>query len=162
MATRPCTLVTVQGDGYPQVTTLEVATPLEQRLIEELTQFNARATGVSGQRDFAFELRDASGELLGGLTGWSWGDYALIDLLWVREDQRRLGLGGRLLEAVEAEAASRGCIRIHVSSFTFQAPGFYEQHGFREFARIEGVPVEGHADVHLEKTLGRSEAGPTT
>jgi len=39
------------------------------------------------------------------------------------------------------------------SSFTFQAPGFYERHGFVEFAWTEGLPVEGQADVHFVKML---------
>ena len=40
-----------------------------------------------------------------------------------------------------------------VTSFTFQAPGFYERQGYREIFRWDGVPVEGEADVHLRKDL---------
>ena len=38
-------------------------------------------------------------------------------------------------------------------SFTFQAPAFYERHGFVETGRTEALPVEGHADVHFVKVL---------
>ena len=41
-----------------------------------------------------------------------------------------------------------------VTSFTFQAPGFYERHGYVEFARWRDVPVAGEDDVHLRKELG--------
>jgi hypothetical protein len=33
------------------------------------------------------------------------------------------------LTAFEDEARARGCTRVFVTSFTFQAPGFYERHG---------------------------------
>ena len=40
-----------------------------------------------------------------------------------------------------------------VTSFTFQAPGFYERHGYREIFRWEGVPTPDAADVHFRKDL---------
>lgn len=48
---------------------------------------------------------------------------------------------------------ARGANRLFVTSFTFQAPGFYERHGYREIFRWDGVPTEGEADVHLRKDL---------
>lgn len=74
-------------------------------------------------------------------------------MVWVREDSRRSGVGGRLLTAAEQVARDRACRRLTVSSFTFQAAAFYERHGFVEFARTEGLPVEGQADVHFVKML---------
>lgn len=74
-------------------------------------------------------------------------------MVWVREDARRSGVGSRLLVAAEQIARERACKRLTVSSFTFQAPPFYERHGFVEFARTEGLPVDGQADVHFVKML---------
>jgi GNAT superfamily N-acetyltransferase len=144
------------GDDAPMIA-LEDGTALAQQLVRELTDFNARSTGISDQRDLALEMRDRKDGLQAGLTGWTWGSCAFIDLLWVRADQRRGGLGSRLLAAVEREAAARGCSRILVSSFTFQAPDFYKRNGYQEFARTEGVPLAGHADVHLVKDLSGAE-----
>ena len=48
---------------------------------------------------------------------------------------------------------ARGANRLFVTSFTFQAPGFYERHGYREIFRWDGVPTEREADVHLRKDL---------
>jgi hypothetical protein len=42
---------------------------------------------------------------------------------------------------------------VFVTSFTFQAPGFYERHGYREILRWDGVPTADAADVHLRKDL---------
>ncbi len=52
----------------------------------------------------------------------------------------------------EAEAVRRGCDRVAVSSFTFQAPGFYQRHGYVETGRMLGIP-DGHEDVHMFKRL---------
>ena len=48
-----------------------------------------------------------------------------------------------------------------VTSFTFQAPGFYERHGYREIFRWDGVPTADAADVHLRKDLSPAVAGST-
>jgi GNAT superfamily N-acetyltransferase len=74
-------------------------------------------------------------------------------MTWVRDDVRGHGLGGRLLDEFEAAARARGATHVFVTSFTFQAPGFYERHGYREIFRWDGVPTAGEADVHLRKDL---------
>ena len=74
-------------------------------------------------------------------------------MVWVREDGRGQGWGRRLLEAAEGVARERGCERINVSSFTFQAPDFYARHGYIETGRTEALPLAGQADVHFVKHL---------
>lgn len=90
---------------------------------------------------------------MAGLSGWTWGTCAGIAMVWVHEDSRNAGWGGLMLDAAEDVARERGCRQILVSSFTFQAPAFYERHGYIEIGRSEGLPVEGAADVHLVKRL---------
>ncbi|MFJ9792719.1 GNAT family N-acetyltransferase [Streptomyces globosus] len=124
---------------------------LDERLGKELDAFNREASG-SAPEEFAVRVEDAAGNLVAGLSGWTWGDRAGIAMVWVREDSRRDGWGGRLLAAAEAEAAARGCRSITVSSFTFQAPAFYARHGYEETARVPGFPG-GHEDVHFLKAL---------
>ncbi len=77
-------------------------------------------------------------------------------MLWVREDQRHVGWGGRLMRAAETEAIRRGCTDMIVSTYSFQAPGFYPRLGYRERARIQGVPG-GHEDVCFHKRLSAAE-----
>lgn len=132
----------------------EVDAALDQRLSDELDKVNAAATqGTDPARELTVQVRDGSGALAAGMSGWTWGVAAGIGMTWVREDTRGAGLGARLLEEFEAEARARGCTHVFVTSLTFQAPGFYERHGYREIFRWEGVPVEGAADVHLRKDL---------
>ena len=126
---------------------------LDARLDAELTAYNLATSGVHDQAEFTVQIEDGAGELVAGLSGWTWGTCAGISLVWVREDRRTQGAGARLLAAAESVARERGCHQIVVSSFTFQAPGFYERHGFVETGRTAGLPIEGAADVHLAKRL---------
>ncbi len=138
------TFTTVVGDGDRE---------LDQRLSDELAAFNARAmTGVGAQRELTVRIEDHDG-LAAGISGWSWGLAAGIAMTWVRADVRSEGLGADLLVSFEEEAAARGVRHIYVTSFSFQAPAFYERHGYAEFARWDSLPVMGEADVHLHKGL---------
>lgn len=132
----------------------EADAQLDQRLSDELDVVNAKATrGTAPARELTVRIQDAAGALAAGMSGWTWGVAAGIGMTWVRADARGAGLGGRLLAEFEAEARTRGCTHVFVTSFTFQAPGFYERHGYREIFRWEDVPVVGAADVHFRKEL---------
>ncbi len=136
----------------PTLTIGEGDAELNDRLTEELVAFNTAATGASDRGAFSVKVADEAGALVGGLAAWTWGRLCGIELLWVRDDSRRDGWGSEMLLAAEAEARRRGCDRVAVSSFTFQAPGFYQRHGYVETGRTLGIPG-GHADVHLFKSL---------
>ena len=140
---RPLDRLTI-GDGDAE---------LDARLDAELSAFNLATSGVHVRSEFTVKIEDGGDGLVAGLSGWTWGTCAGISLVWVREDRRAQGAGARLLAAAERVARERGCHQIVVSSFTFQAPGFYERHGFVETGRTDGLPIEGAADVHLAKRL---------
>lgn len=129
---------------------------LSERLSAELTAFNAEATGADDEDGFSVRVTDGSGELIAGLTGWTWGGTAGINLVWVDPEHRHAAWGRRMLEAAEAEARRRGCARMVVASFTYQAPEFYRRHGYVETGRAEGFPA-GSADVHFLKHLDGTE-----
>ncbi|MCX5406544.1 GNAT family N-acetyltransferase [Streptomyces sp. NBC_00335] len=152
--------MTTDHDSGPSLTTGGRDTWLDDRLTEELVAFNSAATGASDRGAFSVKVTDETGELVGGLTAWTWGGLCGIDLLWVRDDNREDGWGHRILRAAETEARTRGCDRIAVSTFTFQAPGFYKRHGYAETGRTPGVPG-GHADVHLFKSLTDPASAPS-
>ncbi|CAL9291277.1 GNAT family N-acetyltransferase [Streptomyces rochei] len=131
---------------------------LEKRLDDELTAFNTAAADGARTEPLTVRVTDEAGTLIGGLTGWTWATLACVDMLWVHEDRRHDGWGSRLMRAAEEEAARRGCTDITVSTYTFQAPGFYPKLGYRERGRIEGVPG-GHEDVHFHKRLAPGTTG---
>ncbi len=139
------TLRTVIADALPE---------LDERLSSELDKTNALSTeGVAPARELTVQILDETGELAAGMSGWTWGVAAGIGMTWVREDGRGQGLGAKLLSSFEDEARTRGATHVFVTSFTFQAPGFYERHGYREIFRWEGVPTPGQDDVHFRKEL---------
>lgn len=135
-------------------TTIGKADPaLDQRLSDELDRFNASATpDVASAEELTVRVEE-HGELVAGVSGWTWGQAAGIGMTWVREDQRGTGVGASLLAAFENEARERGCTHVFVTSFTFQAPGFYQRLGYEEIFRWEAVPTPGRDDVHLRKEL---------
>ena len=126
---------------------------LDARLDAGLDAYNLQTLGMDDRRKITVRADDPAGELIGGLRGWTWGTCAGISMLWVREDARRDGWGRRLVAAAEQVARERGCVQVVVSSFTFQAPDFYERCGYVETGRTEGIPRDGVADVHLRKRL---------
>lgn len=125
-----------------------------------LEVFNAAAIDAGEQREMSVKVVADDGSVVAGLAGWTWGTCAGISLVWVREDARRQGWGGQLLAAAERIARERGCEQVVVTSFTFQAPHFYELHGYVETGRVEGLPVAGQADVQLRKALTPAAGSP--
>jgi len=96
---------------------------LAERLDQEISAFNAAASGHHDARMLSVAVRGDDGDLRGGLYGWTWGGCGYVDLLWVRDDQRGLGLGADLLATAEAEIRRRGCDRVALSTHSFHAPG---------------------------------------
>ncbi|WP_407555272.1 GNAT family N-acetyltransferase [Streptomyces sp. Pv4-95] len=127
---------------------------LGERLSQGLDEVNFPATGTTAADQGALSVKvvDDAGNLIGGLSAWTWGGLLGIDMLWVREESRQEGWGSKLLLSAEEEARRRGCDRACVSSFTFQAPAFYQRHGYVETGRTLGIPG-GAEDVHMYKSL---------
>jgi GNAT superfamily N-acetyltransferase len=130
----------------------KAAQDLRDRLNHEINAFNIAVTGYRDVRHLTLAVHADDGDLLAGLNGWTWGGCGYIELLWVRDDQRGNGLGTSLLAAAEAEVRRRGCDRVTLNPYSFQAPGFYARHGYAECGRTLGYP-SGHDHIHLVKRL---------
>jgi GNAT superfamily N-acetyltransferase len=121
-------------------------------LDERLHEYNTAATGCHDGRWLGIFVRDASGSIVAGLHGWTWGGTAFVRTLWVREDLRAQGLGRRILAAAEREAAHRGCRVMRLDTHSYQAPGFYRRLGYEQIGQVAGWPGDTTL-VHLRKTL---------
>ena len=98
-------------------------------------------------------LEDETGQKLAGLTGETFGNWLCIQYLFVREQLRGQRIGSRLLKAAEAEARKRGCKYAFVDTFSFQAPAFYKQHGYREVFTLEEYPYTGKRHYYTKNLL---------
>ena len=118
-----------------------------------LLAFNVEHLGLEPQaRALNLFLRDPSGQVIGGLLGgWRWG-WLYVDKLWIQEAYRKSGGGSRLLKAAESEAIAAGCTDAVLDTFSFQARGFYERHGYEVYATLEGFPP-GHRQFFFHKKL---------
>ncbi|KWE63629.1 GCN5 family acetyltransferase [Burkholderia ubonensis] len=131
-----------------------VGQPAARDLISrKLNEYNDAITGQPDNTALDVYVTDTkTGEILGGLVGRTSLGLFFIDLLYLPESLRKDGLGSKLLHAAEAEAKQRGCARAVLYTITFQAPAFYEKHGYRAFGEVPCQPA-GAARVFMVKEL---------
>jgi GNAT superfamily N-acetyltransferase len=99
-----------------------------------------------------FVLYASDQTIVGGVTGATYWNWLYIDLLWVKDEFRGCGYGHRLLMLAENEARQRGVTNAYLDSYSFQAPNFYEKHGYQVFGKLENFPA-GHQRLFLQKQL---------
>ncbi len=125
----------------------------EQVIEGGLGGYNEAQVGYADWRDLAVLVSDpATSEVVGGLLGRTSLGLLFIDLFFLPDTLRDQRLGSRILELAEAEARERGCRGAVLYTISFQAPGFYERHGYREFGRVPCDPP-GTARVFMTKEL---------
>ena len=78
--------------------------------------------------------------------------WLTIDMLWVEEVHRGRGHATALMEEAEQEARRRGATDCVLDTFSFQAPRFYRNRGYREFGRLDDFPA-GHRRHYMTKSL---------
>ena len=88
-------------------------------------------------------VEDDSGELMAGLVAETFGNWLEIEYLFVKEDLRAQGIGSQLLQQAESEAKKRNCRFAFVNTFQFQAPAFYQKHGYKEVFTLKDYPYTG-------------------
>ena len=107
--------------------------------------------------------RAASGRVLGGAVGRTWGACCELQQLWVEPEHRRQGIGARLVREFERNAEIRGCRTFYLYTFSFQAPGLYRALGYVSAFELRGFPsgIVKHTMVRevacADSDAGRSE-----
>ncbi len=124
----------------------------QQRLEDNIDQFNFQITGYHDYRPLAIFVRSPDGMILAGLTGFTWGGTLHIQVLWVQQDIRKHGFGVRLLALAEQEAIARGCQQAVLETHSFQAPVFYSARGYILCGMVDNFPV-GHQHLFFQKRL---------
>jgi GNAT superfamily N-acetyltransferase len=120
-------------------------------LNNELSPAHREMRGT-GPRPLDLYAYDPAGQLVGGLVAETyWGWLEVLDL-WLREEYRHKGLGTTLLETAEKEARLRGCNRVFLRTFSFQAREFYEKNGYIIVGALDDYPP-GESFYWLRKEL---------
>src|SRR5215510_4183673 len=122
-----------------------------QYLEDRIYEFNSRATQITDGELLAFFVREGD-RIVAGICGNTWGGTCELRQFWVEDSQRHRGLGTKLLQAAEQEARRRGCTQIVLMTFSFQAPAFYQSHGFEVVAAIDDDP-RGYQNFLMRKRL---------
>jgi GNAT superfamily N-acetyltransferase len=115
-------------------------------------QFDPRRTLPVGRLD-VFLVARLTGQPAGcgGLKTLAPGVGELVRM-WIDRPHRGLGIGARLLDALEAEATARGhrTIRLYTNRALTEAQAMYTRHGYAEIDRYNDDPV---ATNFFEKRL---------
>ena len=119
---------------------------------ESLNRFNTDIVGDDGHTQLNITEYDGEGNIIGGILGGTYWGWMYIDILWVREDCRRNGIGSKLLATAEKEAVKRGCHHVHVDTMSWQAPYFYKKHGYEVLGVLPDIP-KGSQKYLLAKKL---------
>jgi GNAT superfamily N-acetyltransferase len=136
--------------------TITLATKRDPRaeavVIGGLASYNREKFGRVDTNSLDILVHDDSGEIVGGLLGRSSLGMFFLDLFYLPETLRHGGLGSQMIALAEEEARKRGCTAAFVYTVTFQAPAFYEKHGYRRFGEI-ACPPDGATRIFLTKAL---------
>jgi GNAT superfamily N-acetyltransferase len=133
------------------VLTRFVPSPQDLQFLEDrLYEYNSRQVGREDGQSFAFFIRNDQQQVLAGLSGWTWAEACEVQSLWVHPDWRRKGYGRELLAAAEQEAQAHACKVILITSYSFQAPAFYQKCGYELAWQLNDFPP-GHAHCILVK-----------
>lgn len=125
---------------------------LDTELSARLVELNEARVGPRNTLRFMLSVRDDGGLLVAGLKGETFWNALYVHDLWVDADQRKNGHGSALVCRAEQIARERGCEISILSTFSFQAPRFYERLGYHVFGEVTDLPP-GHSRYWFSKRL---------
>ena len=104
-----------------------------------LREFNSTYVGeYPATEHIRLNARETDGSVVGGIRAVVALYWLRVEVLWVDEDARGRGIGSRLLAEAERLAREMGARNAALETFEWQAPRFYQKHGYEEVARLEG------------------------
>lgn len=110
-------------------------------------------TGINDRQPLAVVVRDPdTGAVLGGVSGRTSLGLLFLNVFHLPRHLRGAGLGSQILHMAEEKARRRGCCSGVLLTISFQAPAFYERHGWRRFGEGPCRPP-GTSRVYMVKEL---------
>ena len=117
-----------------------------------IQSYNVLQAGDDHGQLLCYVLFAPDQEIAGGIIGETHWQWLYVNLLWVRGELRRQGYGRQLLELAEQEARLRGAKNAYLDTFSFQAPGFWQRHGYQVVGELRDFPA-GHQRFYMKKAL---------
>ena len=108
-----------------------------------IRSYNRSKREVAESEPLNLYIEDEHGEIMAGLVAETFGNWLEIEYLFVKEDIRGQGIGSQLLHQAESEAKKRNCRFAFVNTYQFQAPAFYQKHGYQEVFILKDYPYTG-------------------
>ena len=108
-----------------------------------IRSYNLSKREVAESEPLNLYVEDEHGELMAGLVAETFGNWLEIEYLFVKDDLRGQGIGSQLLQRAESEAKKRNCRFAFVNTYQFQAPAFYQKHGYQEVFILKDYPYTG-------------------
>ncbi len=84
--------------------------------------------------------RNEEGLIVGGVSGSAYLSSLEIEVLWVQEAYRGHKIASHLLKEIEHQAKNARCQIAHLTTYSFQAPLFYQMHGYVICGEVDGFP----------------------
>jgi GNAT superfamily N-acetyltransferase len=116
-----------------------------------LRNHNTAATGIVEFYPVGFVIKDAHGEITGGLLGNVVGGWLHVRSLWVDRLWRGHGYAIELMAAAEQYAIAKGCVAAALQTGSYEARPLYEKLGYRVFGELDDHPIMGHRRYHMMK-----------
>ena len=117
-----------------------------------LAAFNEADVGPADRKALAVVVRDSSGSIAAGISGYTAWGWLYVQWLWVAEARRGEGLASRMLAVAEEEARTRGCHAAHIDTFSPVALKTYQRVGYVPFGVLDDFP-RGRVRTFLQKQL---------
>jgi GNAT superfamily N-acetyltransferase len=121
-----------------------------EAILGHLAAFNAQNGYPADPAPVAILLQNEVGETIGGLWGKTVYAWLYVEFLTVPESLRGQDVGTALMTEAETIARARACVGAWLTTFTFQARGFYEKLGYSVFAELPDSPP-GNERIFLRK-----------
>ncbi len=123
---------------------IEVLEQPEQSLVnfldQKIKEINWQNWEVSERLPLAVQMKNDAGEVIAGAAGRTFGDWLLLDTLWVCETLRGQDVGSRILQKIEEAGRSRACNKVWLETLSFQAKPFYKKQGYKVHSVQENYP----------------------
>jgi GNAT superfamily N-acetyltransferase len=112
-------------------------------LDKKIADFNWAHWEVNERKPLAIQIKDDNGDIIAGSSARTFGNWLLINTLWVDESLRGKQIGRQILNELENAAKARGCNLSMLDTLNFQAMPFYKKQGYKTKWIQENYPKTG-------------------